>query len=175
MRGTSPALPLTVIKRIHTIIEKESKKDKINVSLKKRLLIILSGIQGKSKYSTAKGLGVSKIMINQWRRRWSESKSEIEQAIENGCSSRPIKDHEILKMIKEVLSDKPRSGAPKLITMESEELIVALACDKPTNHDIEMSQWTHEMIAHVAMAKGFVDQISKSHVGNILKKKAKAP
>ena len=173
MRGTPAALPLTVKPRIHSILERESKKDKISVSFKKRLLIILASIEGKSKYSIAEDLGVTKVMINQWRKRWSQSEPKIEQAIQNGYSSRPLKDHEILKMIGEILRDKPRSGTPKRIILEAEELIVALACDKPENHGIQMSQWTHEMLAHVAKAEAFVDQISPRHIGNILKKKVK--
>jgi len=74
-------------------------------------------------------------------------------------------------MIREILKDKPRSGTPKRITLEAEELIVALACGKPENHGIQMSQWTHEMLAHVAKIEAIVDQISPRHIGNILKKK----
>ncbi len=175
MRGTRPALPLTVNSQVGSILEKECRKDKISVSFKKRLLIIRDGIEGRSKYSTSKELGVSYRMINLWRNRWSVSILKKEHGIENVNTSTPIKDHEILDMIKEVLTDRPRSGTPKRITMATEELIVALACDKPTNHGVEMSRWTWEMLAHVAKAKDIVDQISPRHVGNILKKKSKAP
>ena len=175
MRGISPALPLTVNTRIRSIVEKECKKGKNSVTFKKRLSVIRDGIQGKSKYSTSKELGVSDHMINLWRTRWSESILKIERALEEGYSSRPIKDHEILDMIKEILSDRPRSGTPKRITMAMEELIVALACDKPENHGIKMTRWTYEMLAHVAIAEGIVHEISSRHVNNIIKKKTQAP
>ena len=175
MRGTPAALPLAVNSRIACLVKKESKKTKISSSYKKRLLIIDDGIEGKSKYSTSKELRISYRMINLWRDRWSESIQELKKESQDDNRSRSLKDYEILKMIKEILTDRPRSGTLKRITLAAEELLVALACDKPKNHGIQMTRWTHQMLAMVAMAQGIVDQISARHVGNILKKKVKTP
>ncbi len=49
--------------------------------------------------------------------------------------------------------------------------IVALASEKPQDHGIEMTNWTHEMLAKIAIAQGVVRKISSRHVGNILKKR----
>ena len=69
------------------------------------------------------------------------------------------------------LEDAPRSGAPKIFTLAQTQQIVALACQKPTEHGIEMTTWTHEMLAHIAISKGIVDTISSRYVGILLKKK----
>lgn len=171
MRGTPPALPLTVNEQIRSLIERESRKVSLKESYKQRLIIILRGIEGKSKYSTAKELGIGWDKVHLWRNRWE---SEIEQltAYSILCESgRPAKDHEILARIEEILADKPRSGVPKRITLSQEQQIVAIACDKPEDHNIPMTNWTYQMLAHVAKTKGIIDQISSRHVGNILKKK----
>ena len=173
MRGTHPPLPLTVNTRLAQIVTDQSRKGKIPSSFKRRLLIIEDGIQGKSKYSTRKKLGISKTKINLWRGRWKENISMLIEASEQGLGGEALKDYELLKMIKDILSDRPRMGAPKSFTLEEEEQIVALACDNPQDHGIEMTNWTHEMLAHVSMAENIVTSISKRHIGNILKKRVK--
>ncbi len=173
MRGIHPALPLTANSRIVRILEKVCRKGNIESLFKQRGLIILDGIQGKSKYGTRKEMGISKTMVNRWRERWNENISNLLKASEQGHSGSPLKDYELLKMIKDILSDKPRSGTPKTITLEQEEQIVALACDKPVNHDIEMTNWTHQLLAHIAMTENIVEKISRRQIGNILKKRVK--
>ena len=171
MRGTPPALPLTVSARIQGILEKEYRKVTISTSLKQRIGIILDGVSGKSIYSTSKELNFGWKTVQRWRDRWE---SEIEDLIaleSEGESGKPLRDYEILTRVKVILADKPRSGRNKRITLSQEQQIVALACDKPEDHDIEMTNWTHAMLAQVAMSKGIVDTISERHVGNILKKK----
>ncbi|TAG96581.1 MAG: helix-turn-helix domain-containing protein [Sphingobacteriales bacterium] len=69
------------------------------------------------------------------------------------------------------LDDLPRSGAPKRISLSQEQQIVALACEKPRDHGVEMTNWTHEMLARVAISKGILESISSRYVGEILKKK----
>lgn len=173
MRGTHPPLPLAVNARLAQIVRDQSRRGKIPSSFKQRLLIIKDGIEGKSKYSTRKKLGISKTKINLWRVRWEENISILMRASEQGFRAEPLKDYELLEMIKDILSDRPRMGAPKRFTLTEEEQIVALACEKPQDHGIEMTNWTHEMLAHVSMAEKIVTSISKRHIGNILKKRVK--
>lgn len=170
MRGISTALPLTVNARLRTIIEKESQKVSLSHQLKRRLTFILDGINGKSIGLTVKELRTSRDTVNRWRKRWNASIDELIRVSEQGISGRPLKEHELMGMIKEVLSDKPRIGAPKSITLDQEEQIRTLACTNPEEHGIPMSNWTHEMLAHVAKAKGIIENISSRYVGIILKK-----
>lgn len=73
------------------------------------------------------------------------------------------------------LRDLPRSGTRKRITLEEEQEIIALSTEKPKDYGVEISDWTHEMLATVAITKGIVAKISSRHVGNILKKHASTP
>jgi transposase len=170
MRGKAPALPLTVNARLRKLIEKEGSRTSISVRLKIRLKIILDGINGKSISQTERELDSNWQTISKWRKRWEESVAMLIEASESVKPSKAIKDHELLDMIKKVLSDKPRSGTPKRITLEQEAQIRALACTKPTEHGIEMNNWTHEMLTQVVKMKGIVDKISVRNVGKILKK-----
>ena len=71
-RGKLPALPLTVSERIHSILKKQSAKSSVSVVLNRRIKIILDGISGKSKYASAKELGVEWNTVDKWRKRWEE-------------------------------------------------------------------------------------------------------
>jgi len=170
MRGKAPASPLTVNERLSHIIERLSNKTTISSRLKKRVIIIRDGINGKSKYSTTKELKIDWYTVCKWRARWEESISMLIEASEQGISGKTLADYELINIIKDILSDKPRTGKPKRITLAQEEQIRALACTKPTEHGIQVNNWTHEMLTLVVKAKGIVDKISVRSVGNILKK-----
>jgi len=170
MKGKASASPLTVNERLFALIEKESKKVTIPSRIKLRLQIILDGIKGKSIYSTERERKTNWQTVSKWRKRWEASIPELIELSERGICGTPVEDYELVNKIVEVLSDKHRSGTPKRITFEQEEQIRALACTKPTEHGIQMTNWTHEMLAHVVKAKGIVDKISVSYVGYILKK-----
>ena len=71
-RGKLPTLPLTVSERIHSILKKQSAKSSVSVVLNRRIKIILDGISGKSKYASAKELGVEWNTVDKWRKRWEE-------------------------------------------------------------------------------------------------------
>ena len=169
MRGIPPSAALPASDLQLGILEKEYRKVNNLVSFRERVGIILWGIRGISNYQTTKDLGVSLTKVKQWRRRWEEGWEGL-CAEEMDAEGEVQRNHLILTKIKEVLLDKPRSGAPKRFTLAQEQQIVALACDKPEKYDIPITNWTQEMLAHVAKTKKIVDSISSSQIGNILKK-----
>lgn len=170
MRGLPAALPLTVNERIRNLIENEVQKVSIPYRSKRRLEYIIDGINGKSIADTIRKYKSTRPTVNKWRKRWKESIDDLIALSDENVSGVALKNHELMSMIIEVLSDKPRSGTPKRITLEQESQIRALACTSPTEHGVEMTTWTHEMLSHVIKAKDIVDEISGRYVGVILKK-----
>lgn len=168
MRGRFKAdvLPLTVNTRLLKIIEKQITNGSIPQRLHRRLLIIQNGIRGKIVSHTSRDLNTSRPTIRRWQNRWRESVNDLIEASQN----QELQDYEIFQLISEILTDLQRPGTPEQITFEQKEQIRALACTNPIDHGIEMTVWTHEMLAHVAMAKNVVDTISSRYVGTILKK-----
>jgi hypothetical protein len=101
--------------------------------------------------------------------RWvSDFKSLVD--FEKGANGQGVSDFELLQEMLKSLDDLPRSGAPKRITLAQEQQIVALACEKPTDYGVEMTNWTLEMLAKVAIARCIIETISPQYVGEILKK-----
>ncbi len=75
-----------------------------------------------------------------------------------------------------LLRDRPRSGAPRRITLSQRQQIVALACEAPEDFGIEMTQWNREALAQeVAVDKGIVETISPRYVSVVLKKNELQP
>ena len=169
MRGLLPALQLTVSERQRCILEKEHRKVNNSYIYNQRISIVLSGIKGKSINETHRDLGVSLNTVRKWRGRW-ESGQERLRSLEKDEQGLRIKDYLLSSHINELLSDKPRSGAPKRITLAQEQQIVSLACEAPEKHNIQMDYWTREMLAHVAKAMKIVDTISPRYISTILKK-----
>jgi len=65
------------------------------------------------------------------------------------------------------LHDAPRSGRPISIDGSQRAKITALACsDAPLGHD----RWTLRLLAEKAVEAGFVEHLSHSFVGQVLKK-----
>jgi transposase len=70
------------------------------------------------------------------------------------------------------LHDAPRSGRPILIDGTQRAKITALACsDAPAGH----ARWSLRLLADKAVEAGFVDAISHTFVGTVLKKTTSSP
>ncbi|NME73017.1 helix-turn-helix domain-containing protein [Flammeovirga aprica] len=72
-----------------------------------------------------------------------------------------------LEGLTSLLGEKPRSGRPLAITGENKAKITALACSTPPEG---YSKWTLRMLADRVVELGYVDEISHTHVQEILKK-----
>lgn len=163
----APAIPMTACQV--EVFSQLSRKHTTGQQLSKRAEIMLMASEGHSNSHTKRVLGISLNTVKFWRSRWLSAYEELleaEASMEKGEMSRLAYE----KQLFEVLSDQPRQGAPKTFSLGQEQQIVALACDKPRHHGLEMTDWTYAMLAKVAIAKGIVASISSSQVGRILKK-----
>ena len=66
-----------------------------------------------------------------------------------------------------MLNDKPRSGRPVEIDGPLRAKITALACSEPPEG---YSRWSLRLLADKAVELQFVQELSHSYVGEILKK-----
>ncbi len=156
-------LPMSTLQ--HSVLSKIVARHSTPQQLCKRIKILLLASQGQPHSVIHRELGVAVNTVKSWRNRWEGSYDEFSQ----------IKDEsDLTTALLLFLKDLPRSGVPPKFTEAQRKQIVALACTKPTNHGIEMTEWTHEMLALTAQSKGIVDKISKSHVRLILKNGAPA-
>lgn len=172
-RGQAPAppIPMTVLQR--EVLQDLGRRHTTSQQIAKRIRILLLANQEYSNSHIKRELGVSLNTVKSWRRRWQSAYDEL-VIYESYLHNQQVSPLDFRNRLISALTDLPRSGAPKTITLSQEKQIVALACEEPSQYQLEMTDWTHEMLAKVAIAKGIVTSISSRHVGRILKKEPPA-
>ena len=120
----------------------------------KRARIILLAGEGKNNSVIGREVGVSRLMVKQWRERW--------------LSLEPIPLEEL--GVEERLEDLPRAGGPVRITADQRCQLEALACEVPEKSGRPISQWTGREIADEMIARNIVDEISPRHAARLLKR-----
>lgn len=116
-------------------------------SLKARMFKRATGLleldRGKTLEAVAATLGVNYNTVAQWRDRYEEA------------------------ALSSALYDKPRSGRPIEIDGDARAKVTALACSEaPAEH----AHWGLKLLAAKAVELEYCDHLSRTHVGNILKK-----
>lgn len=118
------------------------------LALRARMIVLAA--DGVGVGETAQQLGVWRKGVSVWRARWRAG----------GAG----------KTVAERLADAPRSGAPTTITPEQTCAIVALACERPEDSGVPISQWSASDLAREAVRRGIVSSISPRSVGRFLKR-----
>lgn len=170
-RGQAPAkrIPMTALQ--YTLLQKEGSKRTTQQQFSTRISLLLKASQGQSNSQISRDLALSLNTVKSWRRRWKSHFNQLCE-YEKEMQAQELSRHAYLQVLLDHLRDLPRSGTRKRISLEEEQQIVALATEEPKDYGVEMSSWTHEMLAKVVIAQGIVEKISSRHVGNILKKKS---
>jgi putative transposase len=171
-RGKPAAAPIEMSSRIYALLVTESNKRTLKRHHLDRIRILLQASEqggGQSNGQIKRNLAVSYNTVKVWRNRWTQIYPAV-LAFEVGPTGKGVSDAVLVAKILSYLEDAPRPGTPPTFSLAQRQQIVALACQKPTDHGIEMTTWTHEMLAHVAMSLGIVATISSRYVGVLLKK-----
>jgi len=169
-KHTQPAAAVIMSERHYGISLEVRKKHSSSAQLCRRIDIILLAKAEQSNLAISEEVGVTPKTVRTWRNRWADNYEKL-KIYEKGDDGQGISDLELRRYILSGLKDAPRSGMPKIFTPSQEQQIVALACDKPIRHGVEITDWTHEMLAKTAIAKNIVSTISSSQVGRLLKNK----
>jgi len=168
MSRGKPATIVVLTARQRSLLIKQRNKGSVTVQQRNRIDIILGASAGQSNLSLCRRLGVGCSMVTHWRKHWAASYPGV-CAYEAGVAGQGVNDRELLTRMLSVLEDAPRSGAPVRISMAQKQQITALACRKPEDYGIPVTQWNREMLAQVAVAQGIVETISPRYISEVLK------
>lgn len=119
-----------------------------HLALRARMIVLAA--DGFGVGETAERIGVWRKGVSQWRARWLAA-----------SPGTPVVER---------LQDAPRSGAPARITPEQICAIVALACERPEDCGVPLSQWSASDLAREALRRGIIASISPRSVGRFLKR-----
>jgi transposase len=168
-RGSAPSPALPVSARQYRLLEEESRRRTTLHQYKERIEVILMCSQGLGKKTVARLLGQDIGYVKRWHSRWALLGEELE-SYERGVDGKGVNDYELLAKMLELLSDRPRSGKPRRISDEQEDLLRAMACRSPEDYGIIRTEWSHKTLAEAAVREGIFEHISRRYVSVLLKK-----
>ena len=143
--------PVTVLPEQREQLEQLIRTHSTPQQLALRARMIVHAAEGVRVRESARELGVWPKTVRYWRKRWRQADDK----------------HSVC----ERLADAPRSGAPPTYTAEQVCAVVAMTCEKPSESDRPISQWSQREIADEAIRRGLVPNISQRSVGRFLKKR----
>lgn len=159
------ALGVQLSERQRTILEELSRARRTPAGLRERVRFVLTSAAAEPNEHQAKRFGVDRQRVRRWRNRWVEAAPRFLAAEEQEAS-----DADLERLIREVLSDRPRPGGPTTFTPEEVTDILALACEKPGDSGLPVSHWTPAELAREAVTRGIVKSISPRQVDRFLKR-----
>ena len=153
---------LWITERQQDVLQQIRNSSTCALRLIQRATIILLAFEGWDNQDIAKEVGLNRMTVAQWRRRWP---SQWQKLILIECAETQAGFRRALEA---VLSDEPRSGSPGKFTPEQITLIYALACEPPEKSGRPITHWTNKELAAEAQKRGIVASISATQVGRYL-------
>lgn len=126
----------------------------IEVALQDRARIVLDAAAGTTNQSIAEQRGIEEHRVARWRNRWKERHDQWKQ------SDPELRSPMSEKLVREWLSDKKGRGKKPEITEEQKALILAVACEPPSNSGYPHTHWTDRLLAQEVIRRGIVETIS---------------
>ena len=151
------------------LLKKLVRQQKASQRLVRRIKIILMATEaGTTVRSLARKLGVAWGTVNTWIHRWQEARPHLNKV--GSQKEEPAKwVKNMLRVIKKVLADATRTGAPSKYRIEQYTQLLALACEPPELSGRPISHWTPRELADEAQSRGIVSTIAPRTVGRFLK------
>lgn len=165
MRGYK-AVTFQLSDKSKKILLKFSASRLLPASLVLRSKIILLASEGRSNPQIIAATGAAYTTVSKWRNRFYNSTELIAQTEE--CLGPDSGIQELEKVIRSVLSDKPRPGKEPVFTAEQILLINELACKNPKDFGWELSHWNLPALAAEVARQGIVGSISPASVQRFL-------
>lgn len=162
MSGLRPQ-PLKLKRLVRVILEKLCRRRQTAHATVERSQIILLAARGLSNSDIARQIHLHRGTVQRWRDRWQAANERLVMAMEAKVSEAAL-----TQMIINILSDRPRPGAPPTFTVEQAVQIIAIACENPQKSQRPVSHWTPRELAQEVVKRGIVSRISQRSVGRIL-------
>jgi putative transposase len=132
--------------------------------LVQRAQLILYAASSMTNTEISLSLRLTRNRVRLWRNRFLDAVESLNQAESEGMDDEALRRKIIL-----VLMDEQRRGNPGKFSLEEIVQIVALACELPATSELPVTHWTPTELAHEAVKRGIVTEISPRSVGRFLK------
>jgi len=161
MPGTAAKVVIT--ERQMDVLEEIVASRTAAVRLVQRAKIILLAFAKNNNEEISEIVDLNPLQVGRWRKRWQ---LDWERLISVECRESKTT---LRREIEKLLSDRPGRGRKPAFTTEQQAAVVAIACEDPEQSNRPISHYTRREVADEAVARGIVESISPSTVGEFLK------
>lgn len=159
------APPVHVSRRQRQVLARLIRASTTPQAVGMRARIVCAAADGMSTRRLAQSLQLSRNTVQLWRERWTAAGETLLAAETEGG---PGDERALETVVRGVLADEPRPGAPPTFTPEQLCQLMAVACEPPGASGRPISQWTPRELADEAIKRGIVPRISARSVGRFL-------
>ena len=154
MSGKAAKIVLT--EKQHKIVDDITRSKTASLRLIQRCQIILLAFGGAFNATIAEKIGLHRVQVGLWRRRWQESADAL-IAVEFRETTA-----ELCRVIEDVLGDAPRTGSTGTFSGEQVTHVLAVACEPPELSGRPIVAWTARELADEVIKRGIVESILNS-------------
>lgn len=155
--------PLELSERQRALLVQFTRQASCPQAVVLRARIILQAATEARLQHIAETFGVHPDTVRTWRQRWVAAGSRLA-----GVEAK-ADDATLRQVIREVLTDAPRSGTPATFSAEQICQIIAVSCEPVEATGRPVSHWTPRELADEVITRGIVSRISPRQVGRFLK------
>jgi transposase len=164
MPGPAPE-PITATPRQRRVLEQIVRRHTSTQRQVRRARAVLAAADGATNAAAGRRAGMTEDTARTWRRRWAAAGEALLAAEAEGGDG---DDRAVERVVRDVLADAPRAGAPPTFTPEQLCQVMAIACEPPGASGRPISQWTPRELADEAAKRGIVPSIAARTVGRFL-------
>jgi transposase len=162
------AAKVVITERQQKVLQEFGRSRSEPAMLIQRAKIILAAFAGRSNEEIAEEVGLNRMQVGVWRRRWRDGWDEL-------CRFECLETGKLRSAIREMLSDAHRSGSPGKFTAEQVCRILAVACEPPSQSGRPITHWTRDELRDEVIKRGIVEDISASQISRYLREAALQP
>lgn len=155
------AQKIELSERQRDVLERIVRRRTESQRVAQRARIVVLAADGQSNRAISREVGLERHQVGLWRNRWLEHEDRLAAA--------ESVESDFEELLREALSDEPRSGCPPKFTAEQVTRIMAVACEEPEESDRPVSHWTSGELAAEVIKRDIVPEISSRQVGRFLK------
>lgn len=165
-RRAAPPLALSAEEKAE--LERIDRQHTAPCRLVQRARIILLAAQGLNVSKIAATLRVCANTVRKWVGRYADQSPETSPEADASLAPSAAEPTEPPASKLPRLADAPRPGRPDTFTAEEFCRIIALACERPEDHDRPITHWTAHELKDEALHQGIVASISVRHLQRLL-------
>jgi hypothetical protein len=145
------------------ILRKIVRSKTLGDSLKERARSVLLASEGLTNHQIETEHGLEEQRVSQWRTRWHNFHEQWKQL------DPELRPKMSAKLVRRWLADAEGRGAKPTITQEQRALILAVACEPPSQSGYPHTHWTDRLLAAEVIKRGIVEYVSHVWIWNFFR------